>query len=144
MKIQDMLTKAGIDPSIFTGAHWKAAGTDLVTVLEQAAIQFVKDNKAVCINLTESEIKGILFDAVIQIPDLPSVPDDASSEALSAAARVVLAREQAALLNSQAQKERNINTAQLEKNAKEFAIKLGNLVIAAGLGALTTAVKGSL
>jgi hypothetical protein len=144
MKIQDMLTKAGIDPAIFTGEHWKLAGTDLVLVLEQAAIQFVLDNKDVCINLTESEIKGILFDAVIQIPDLPNVPEDASSEMLAAAARVILSREQAALLNSQAQKERNINTAQVEKNAKEFAIKLGNLVIAAGLGALTTAAKVAL
>jgi hypothetical protein len=144
MKIQDMLTQAGIDPNLFTGEHWKLAGTDLVMVLEQAAIQFVLDNKAICLNLTASEIKGILFDAVIQIPDLPNVPEDASSEMLAAAARVILSREQAALLNSQAQKERNINTAQVEKNAKEFAIKLGNLVIAAGLGALTTAAKVAL
>ena len=144
MKINDMLTQAGIDPNIFTGDHWKKVGVDLVTLLEQAAVQFVKDNKDVCINLTTDEIKGILFDAVIQVPDLPEVPDNASADMLAAAARVILAREQAALLTSEAQKQRNLNTAQVEQNAKEFAIKLGNLVISAGLGALTTAAMGSL
>ena len=126
-----------INPSIFKGDYWEKAGKDLLAILEASAVKFVEDNADLAIGLTEDEVKGILFNAMLDTPALPELPEGASPAQLATVARIAKARAAAFALTMEAQKLRNFSTAKLEENAKEFAVAVGKTVLGAVLGSIT-------
>lgn len=125
-----------INKDALTGTYWEKAGKALLVLLDKAATQFVEQNKDMAIGLTEDEVKGILFNALLTTPSIPEIPEDASPVQLKAVASILKARASAFALTMEAQKARNINTAQLEANAKEFAADVGKTLLSAILGAV--------
>lgn len=125
-----------INKDSLKGDYWEKAGKDLLVLLEKAATKFVEDNKDTAIGLTEDEIKGILFNAMLITPSIPEIPEDATPVQLKAIASILKARAAAFALTMEAQKARNVSTALLEKNAKEFATDVGKTVLSALLGAV--------
>jgi hypothetical protein len=107
--------------------------------LQQSATAFVKNNKDLAVTLTEAQVKGVLYNAIIKLPDLPDVPVGADADLLRRAADILLARMQGVQVISEAQRQSNQSLRQLEDNAKTFAINLGTIVLNGALSALATA-----
>jgi hypothetical protein len=139
MKLEEMLSEAGLATDLFKGEHWQKAGADILILLQQSATAFVKNNKDLAVTLTEAQVKGVLYNAIIKLPDLPDVPVGADADLLRRAADILLARMQGVQVISEAQRQSNQSLRQLEDNAKTFAINLGTIVLNGALSALATA-----
>ena len=136
MDMQELLASMDLNPNLFTGDHWSKVGQDMVKIIEASAGAFVKKNMPIAVGLSSDEIKGLLYNAIINSPSLPQVPDGCTDDVLKAAARICLCRLQGFALTSEAQKQKNTDVAQIEQNAKDFAIQLGGLLVNAAFGAL--------
>jgi hypothetical protein len=138
MDTKEFLAAMDLNVNLFTGDHWEKVGKDMLKVLEASAAAFVKTNMPIAVNLTEDEVKGLLYAAVISSPELPHIPENADAELLAMAARVCKVRAQGFALMSEAQKQKNTSIATLEKNAADFAVSLGGVLLNVALGALAT------
>ena len=138
METKEILTAMNLPESLFTGEHWERVGEDMLKALQISAEAFVKTNMPIAVNLTEDEVKGLLYAAVISSPELPGVRAFADAEILAMAAYICKVRAQGFALMSEAQKQKNENIALLEKNAKEFAVNLGGVLLNVAVGALAT------
>ena len=127
-----------LSPEIFTSEHWKLVGKDLLKILDKAAAQFAQNNLPIAIGLSETEVQGILFNAVMEIPRVIPVPPNASDEELVIVSRVNKARASAYALAMDAQAARNEQTALLEANAKAFAVEVGKTLVSVAISGLAT------
>jgi hypothetical protein len=140
METKEILAAMDLNENLFTGEHWERVGKDLLKALQISAEAFVRTNMPIAVNLTEDEVKGLLYAAVISSPELPVVPANADAEMLAMAAYICKVRAQGFALMSEAQKQKNASIALLEKNAKEFAVNLGGVLLNVAFGALATGV----
>jgi hypothetical protein len=114
----------------------KEIAAQLVAVLTQEALNFVKDNQADVIALGPDIVKALMDNAIYEQISIPKLPVDASIQMISDRELLLAKRASISALIAKAQLEDSVRLQKLQKGITDTAIKIASIFVGVGIDSL--------